>query len=160
MRFLRQLLAHHVALIVTRLHEPRKDKGPTGATASIPALLEHARDEGRLSPPELYEDFTERLNTIKANFTSNSGDWDELRDFRHSELAHSLHRHSQPPARILFQPLWELAHETFELVAGLERYLEQSGMDSMVLENRFELWRNRGLAFWASHAAFPKDAGY
>jgi hypothetical protein len=44
--------------------------------------------------------------------------------------------------------LWDFAHETFDLVASLERHLDQSGLDPMVLKNRFDLWRDEGSAFW------------
>ena len=41
-----------------------------------------------------------------------------------------------------------LAHDTFEFVADLERHLDQTGMDPMVLGSRFDLWRDQGIAFW------------
>jgi nucleotidyltransferase/DNA polymerase involved in DNA repair len=147
--FPRQHLAQHLALVVTRLHE-KPGVGKTGVTASIQALLEHARDAARLSP-EQCDIFSKHLKTLRDDFSDQGIGFEELRNFRNSELAHSLHRYEKPSGRFVLRPLWELAHETFELVAELERHLDQTGLDPMVLENRFDIWRERGETFWSSY---------
>jgi hypothetical protein len=146
--FLRHQLAMHLALVVTRLHDKPRDDGRIGATASIEALLRHAHKEGRLSP-EMLDHFSTSLKKLRDNFSAQAIDYEELLAFGHSELAHSLHRRSQPSYRIFFHAIWELAHDTFEIVATLERDLDRTGVDPMFLDNRFAIWRDRGRTFWS-----------
>jgi hypothetical protein len=135
-RFIRQQLMLSFALIVTRMHDDSPD-GKTGTTASIKALLLSAAEAGRISK-ELCASYLEALQNLRAAYDQQGGNFEELRRFRHAELAHSLHPRA-PLERLLLMPLWDLAHETFELVASLEPCLDQSGMESMYLQNRFEL---------------------
>jgi hypothetical protein len=150
LRFLRQHLVRHVALIVTRLHDDiSRQEGPIGSLASIPVLVECARSASRLSG-ERADAYLNGLSELRDEYAARGGDFQELLAFRHSELAHSLHRRSPPSVELHFNPLWELAHDTYELVADLERWLDQTGMDPMVLENRFDYWRDTGAAFWST----------
>ena len=98
----RESQVHHVG-------DRPNEKGRTGTTASIQAVLEHAVNSKRLSG-DIFEGYMTRLEELKADFSAHGASFDELLDFRHAELAHSLHRHSKPTRLLLFTPLWEMAH--------------------------------------------------
>jgi len=144
--FIRRQLLLQVTLALTRMYD-KPQEGRTGTTASIEALLDAAESEGRLTA-QLSSSFREQRERLLRDYHRNGGNIEELRRFRHSELAHSLQRHSDPEEPLLLLPLWDFAHETFELVSAMEQYLDQSGVDMMFLANRFELWRDQGIAFW------------
>ena len=141
--FVRRQLILQVALAVTRMHDNPGD-GKTGMTASIEALLDAA---GRLTVAHV-SSFKAELAELRRRYQLGGGDPEELRRFRHAELAHSLQRHNEPEAPLLLRPLWDFAHDTFELVSSMERWLDDSGMDFMFLSNRFECWHDQGFKFW------------
>jgi hypothetical protein len=130
--FIRRQFTLQMVLLVVRMHEQPRE-GQTGTTASIQALLDAAALEGRVSQ-EFRDAYVNVLERMRADYENHGGNFRELRSFRHAELAHSIHRHEQPLDRLLLNPLWDFAHETFDLVASLERHLDQSGLDPMVLK--------------------------
>jgi hypothetical protein len=143
--FLRSVLFRSVTLTVCRLHDRPCWDGRTGVTASIEALVEIAKNKQRLMPHET-SDFHARREALKAELeisgVSYKGD---LLAFRDAELAHSLHRHS-PAEPIKFLPIWDFAHNTFELVIDIEKRLIEG--DAAKLDREFHDWRDRGERFW------------
>jgi hypothetical protein len=142
-QFLRTALFRNVALIACRMHEKPCWEGDTGSTASIPALLELAQLEGRLSPEQL-EGFHSSVRDLKEKLANEGVRYKELKNFRHAELAHSIHRGQ--PDRLFFRPVWDFAHDTFELAIEIEKALG----DATKLDVEFDAWRERGRDFWKS----------
>lgn len=143
--FLKRHLERHIALIVTRLHEPGKaPAGRTGVTASIETVLDFAEDQTCLAPA-VADEFRKQLTQLRANFGTNQR-WQDLRDFRNAELAHSLNRVSiESDNGLRIGDLLDLAHDTFELVISLEHAL---GGDRHDFAAWYEKWFDRGTAFW------------
>ena len=154
--FVRRQLIMHLVLTVLRLHD-QPGTGVTGTTASIPAVLEAASKSNRMSA-ENCDWFKRDLQGLYAQYAQQGGDFGELRRFRNAELAHSLERHSKPLDDLFLRPLWDFAHATFELVAELHRYIDPTGMDPIILDNRFHVWRDQGTAFWATYLTPPSPA--
>lgn len=146
-RFLLGVLARNVVLVVLRLHET-PSKGKTGKTASIPALLELAV-RGKTLELKDANVFKKRLGDLKANLERRGLKFSDLKAFRHAELAHSLHR--TPSAPIDQWPVWEFAHDTYELVLDLDGKLAKRGSPVTAnLDRAFHEWRDFGEAFWYS----------
>jgi hypothetical protein len=147
--FLRRLLIRHVALVVTRVHD-RPGSGNVGAKASIEALLQEARAQGRISPDQ-FDHFDRRRKGLVERLNAEGVSYKELKDFRHAELAHSLQRHSQPERPLFFFPVWEFANYSFALVLEIDKCLVDGGAVSIArLDDEFHAWRDRGLVFWNS----------
>lgn len=149
--FLRQHLARHVALVIVRLHEaPDTRAKGMRVIASIRSLLNYAKAEKRLTHDHI-ANFVKRREALIATYEAHGESFHLLRDFRHTELAHSIHVAGQSSAQLLFSPLWDLAHDTFELVLEIESQLVQGGSARIVdLDGKFDEWRNRGENFWSS----------
>lgn len=146
-RFLRASLSRHTALVVLRLYDPPGD-GRTGPTASITAALNAAASEGILRTCEI-DEFKERMCGLKDDLEARGVRFIDLRSFRNAELAHSLHRNTSPP--IPHWPIWEFAHDTFELVLDLDNEFVRRGAPNIVnLDQAFDEWRDLGEAFWAT----------
>jgi len=146
-RFLRETLARHVVLVVLRLYD-RRGQGPSGETASVPVLLEYAVRSRKLETKEAAV-FTKRLESLKADLEGKKLKFSELRAFRNAELAHSLHR--TPSPTIGLWPVWEFAHDTYELVLDLDSELVKRGASEITsLDRTFDDWRDFGEAFWSS----------
>jgi hypothetical protein len=129
--FLRSVLFRSATLTVCRLHDPPCWKGQTGATASIEALLNIASSDNRLLPSEA-RDFDARREALKVKLTNDGVSYEEdLIAFPNAELAHSLHRHS-PAEPLMFRPIWNFAHDTFELVIDIEKRMKETPPDLTV----------------------------
>jgi hypothetical protein len=145
LRFLRAQLARHVVLVVCRLHEKNRP-GPTGDTASIDALLDAALQEGKLAANEV-TDYRQEIQRLKQELVPRGLEFSALMKFRHAELAHSLHRPSS--AVIGHWPVWQFAHDTYELVLKLDQILVERGAIARAnLDNEFSEWRDLGDEFW------------
>jgi hypothetical protein len=68
----------------------------------------------------------------------------ELMNFRHAELAHSLHRPTPLANKLLSLLIWDFADATFELVRTIEKAVSGTGR----LDREFQDWLDRGRAFW------------
>jgi hypothetical protein len=149
--FLRNHLLRNVALVVVRLHDaPNERAKGTRVIASIRSLLDHASAENRLTSNQIRE-FARRREAIVAAYEARGESFCALRDFRHAEVAHSLHLSGQSAVRLPLHPLWDLAHDTFELVLETENELVRSGSGRMIdLDGKFNQWRDRGEKFWSS----------
>ncbi|MGO8841258.1 MAG: hypothetical protein ACLQF1_09040 [Methyloceanibacter sp.] len=148
-RFLRRLFARHVILILMRLHE-EPGKKRVGETASIASLLERATADEKLSPEEA-EEFQSVLGKLVSNLEVDGVRYSDLKDFRVAELAHSVHPRIPRTASLPFSAIWRFAHDTFEVVLAIDQRLKASGCPSIDdLEASFDVWIDRGDAFWAS----------
>ena len=120
------------------LHARARGRGP------------HALNEGRLSSAEA-DAFKKKLEVLRDEYEQHGGSFDGLMDFRHAELGHSLYLDVKKEGSITLSPLWELAHDTFELVLQIERELVQRGVVPIVnLDDKFHEWRDRGEVFWST----------
>src|SRR3990172_8214146 len=125
-RFLRQFMCRYLPLILTRLYASPQKNGRTGHTACISALLDTARDAGNLSARD-YERFVLVSVTSKRDLEQREVPFSDLMEFRNSELAHSLHRHSQAKLGLAVPPVLAFAIETVQLVKAIDDRLVQSG---------------------------------
>ena len=149
--FLREHLARHVVLVIVRLHEaPATRAKGMRVIASIRSLLDYVKAEKRLTHDHI-ANFTGRREALIAAYEAQDESFDNLRDFRHTEMGHSIHVSGQSPAQLLFHPMWDLAHDTFELVLEIESQLVQTGSARIIdLDGEFHKWRDRGEEFWSS----------
>ena len=139
---MRGLLGRHVVLVVTRLHA-LKGTGPTGETASIDSYLHYAEAEGLLSAAKA-QAFRSKREAAIEKLEKDGIKFAELMSFRHSELAHSLHRPTPLANKLLSLPIWDFADATFELVRSIEQAASGTGR----LDKEFQDWLDRGHAFW------------
>lgn len=153
-RFFRAELARHVILVVLRLYDP-PGRGPTGETASLPAVLKYAVAAQMLSPAQS-DQFTSRMNGLKADLEGRGLKFSALTAFRHAELAHSLHRISSD--EISHWQVWEFALDTLELIIELDQELVRRGAPAIGkrLDSELDEWRDLGIAFWRT--ALPEHS--
>jgi hypothetical protein len=139
--FLRATLSRHAILVATRLHA-LKQTGPTGETASIESYLHYAEIEGVLSTTQAGV-FRSKRKDIIQKLEAAGIPFSDLMIFRTAELAHSLHR-SPMANKLASLPIWDFAHETYELVLRIEKTVSGTA----VLEKKFQEWLDRGREFW------------
>jgi hypothetical protein len=140
--FLRTTLSRHVILVTARLHEPKK-RGRTGETASIESYLHYAEAEGALSTVQA-DAFRSARQDIIQKLEADGIPFAELMSFRNAELAHSLHRSLPMANRLVSLPIWDFAHNTYELVVKIEKAVSGTAK----LDAKFQEWLDRGLEFW------------
>jgi len=150
--FLRQTLGRQAILIGTRLHAP-KGSGKTGETASIESYIHYAETENVLSTADA-NGFRALRKAIVEKLERDGIKISELVDYRHSELAHSLHSRVALTNKLASLPIWDFADETFKLVLKIERAVSGKAR----LDAEFQDWLDRGLAFWPEAKQFlPAD---
>ena len=140
--FLRGLFGRHVILVATRLYA-RKGTGPIGETASIDSYICHAETEGFLSVADA-DAFRSEQKAVAEKLERDGITLEELRIFRHSEIAHSLQPIIPFTNKLVSLPVWDLADATFELV----RKIESAVSGTQRLNKEFQDWLDRGRAFW------------
>ena len=155
-RFLRATLSRHVILVATRLHAP-KGTGPTGETASINSYLYYAEAEDALTSAQA-DEFRSKRKAVVAKLEREGIPFADLLTFRHSELAHSLHRTLPFENQLNSLPIWDFSYDTYELVLAIER----GASGTSTLERKFHEWQDRGNTFWSvtednSDYTLPQD---
>lgn len=145
-RLIRKLLSRDLILILCRLHEIA-DRGPTGITASIEALLGYA--SGDLNE-ERIADLRKRRRQIISDLEANGIKFKDLRAFRTAEIAHSLHRPSRESDNTLYySTIAEFATQTYDLILEIEQELAMAGYTPFSdLPIMTEAWLRRGSSFW------------
>jgi hypothetical protein len=143
--FLRTTLSRHVVLVTTRLHALR-GIGNTGETASIESYLHYAEVEGALLTAQA-DIFRSNRQDMILKLEADGIPFAELTNFRNAELAHSLHRSLPSTNKLVSLPIWDFAHNTYELVLKIEKAVSGTAK----LDTKFQEWLDYGLAFW------PKD---
>jgi hypothetical protein len=148
-RLLRKILSRDVILILCRLHEAADQRGTTGITASIDSLLDYAApDIGE----ERTADLKKRRRQIVADLEAQGTKFADLRAFRTTEIAHSLHRRSRETDNSLYYySIAEFARNTYDLILEIEQELALIGLTPFSdLRDLTEAWQRRGNAFWSS----------
>lgn len=145
--FLRAILSRQIILISTRLHGRIEVRKKT-EVASIESYLHYAELEGRLSAEHVVI-FRSVRQTIITKLDLAGIRYDELLDFRHSELAHSLHRANPLKNRLNSRPIFDFAHDTLRLVASIETAVSRSAR----LDGLYQEWLDRGTSFWSAESS-------
>lgn len=145
-RLLRRVLSRYLVLVVCRLHE-NAGSGPTGVTASIDSLLDHAK--GQIDD-ERGAELKQKRREIIASLEAEGINFRDLRSFRTAEIAHSLHRESNASDNSLYYSNISIfARRTYDLVLEIEQELVATGSVAFTdLPYLNEAWERRAAVIW------------
>jgi hypothetical protein len=123
--FLRRSLTRSLALLLWKMLDKPNERGRTGVTASIGALLEMAGRDQLLNENQLRE-LTDRFEQIKVRAQASGSLIEALTDLRTIHVAHSLVPHEDPANQVWARELVDFALELFSFVVTIEEALSQA----------------------------------